>query len=281
MIPGIVAGTPVVKLWTPADLPVAPHIWADWDSDVTDVSGDASAWSNSKGSIGGSFTSGSGVRPQILAAELGGKRVLRFDPTTSDRMLLTSSAAGDLFRNTGAGWGFMVVKKRGTDGAGTSRVAFYAPQNSAATRFQMAVGATAATNVNQLAARRLDSDTTAMLNGTATPGAWTIRADFMDWSAGDGFIYLNGSLDSSNLSLTTSGSTSNTAGSDTRVSLGGTSSSTPSGFADIDLACILVGAGSLPSTDDRQRIEGWAAWQLGLEGNLPIGHPYKDDPPIA
>lgn len=35
------------------------------------------------------------------------------------------------------------------------------------------------------------------------------------------------------------------------------------------------------STEDRQRLEGYLAWKWGLEANLPIGHPYKLDPPLS
>jgi len=33
------------------------------------------------------------------------------------------------------------------------------------------------------------------------------------------------------------------------------------------------------STTDRQKLEGYLAWKWGLQGNLPIGHPYKNFPP--
>jgi hypothetical protein len=33
------------------------------------------------------------------------------------------------------------------------------------------------------------------------------------------------------------------------------------------------------STEDRQRMEGYLAWKWGVEANLPIGHPYKDEAP--
>ena len=32
---------------------------------------------------------------------------------------------------------------------------------------------------------------------------------------------------------------------------------------------------------DRQKLEGYAAWRWGLEGNLPVGHPYKTAAPTA
>jgi hypothetical protein len=34
-------------------------------------------------------------------------------------------------------------------------------------------------------------------------------------------------------------------------------------------------------TDTREKIEGYLAWKWGLEGNLPIGHPYKSAAPTT
>ena len=33
------------------------------------------------------------------------------------------------------------------------------------------------------------------------------------------------------------------------------------------------------STPDREKLEGYLAHKWGLEGDLPIGHPYKTSPP--
>ena len=36
---------------------------------------------------------------------------------------------------------------------------------------------------------------------------------------------------------------------------------------------------SVPSTETRQKLEGYLAWKWGLEANLPAGHPYKNTSP--
>jgi hypothetical protein len=38
---------------------------------------------------------------------------------------------------------------------------------------------------------------------------------------------------------------------------------------------------SAASTDNRQRLEGYLAWKWGLQADLPVGHPYKNTPPIV
>jgi hypothetical protein len=36
---------------------------------------------------------------------------------------------------------------------------------------------------------------------------------------------------------------------------------------------------SVLTDTNRQKIEGYLAWKWGLQGSLPIGHPYKNAPP--
>jgi len=49
-------------------------------------------------------------------------------------------------------------------------------------------------------------------------------------------------------------------------------------FLNGDIAEILVYDTAL-SDNDRQKVEGYLAWKWGLVAGLPVGHPYKDDPP--
>jgi hypothetical protein len=35
------------------------------------------------------------------------------------------------------------------------------------------------------------------------------------------------------------------------------------------------------STGDRQSVEGYLAWKWGIQGDLPVGHPYRDGPPVG
>lgn len=43
----------------------------------------------------------------------------------------------------------------------------------------------------------------------------------------------------------------------------------------------IIAINFVPTTQERQRIEGYLAWKWGLETNLPSGHPYKNSPPIV
>jgi len=53
-----------------------------------------------------------------------------------------------------------------------------------------------------------------------------------------------------------------------------------SGFWDGTVSEVIL-LGSHPSDAERQKVEGYLAWKWGTEGNLPVGHPYKNAAPTA
>jgi hypothetical protein len=59
-----------------------------------------------------------------------------------------------------------------------------------------------------------------------------------------------------------------------RTVIGGTPAAAPTLLWQGPIRQLLVINGVL-STQDRQRMEGWLAWDCGLTGSLPAGHPYK------
>ena len=48
--------------------------------------------------------------------------------------------------------------------------------------------------------------------------------------------------------------------------------------SDCDIAEVIL-YNSVLTTLQVQQIEGYLAWKWGLQGNLPVGHPYKNAPP--
>lgn len=263
MIPGIVAGTPVDVAWTPAAL--TPHVWLDDSTGVTDVSGAASQWDDKSGN-GLHFTqSTAGARPTILAAELNGRRVLRFDGT-SDFMACPAAGALNLFRNTNKGWLFAVYKKRTADVGASERTIFrsFTASGIVAARFVVNAGGPSAANAPTARMRRLDADSLATLSGSSPhSGAWSALLVEVDWQTGGCSIFVDGSLEGSNPSLTSSGVTSNTASSRAPV-IATSDPASPAAFGDIDLACLILGQGSLPGSVGRGNLFAWAADRYGL-----------------
>lgn len=269
-------------LWTPALLPTRPAIWMDWDSPVTNVSGAASAWADDKGSIGSSFIQANSLeRPTILAGELNGKRVIRFNGTSQ---FLWSSGARDIYRNTGAAWVFIVARKRALDVSPTNRYLWSVASGANNARFNVRNGSVGTGDENRYVCgfRRLDSAGTGLLSGpVAANNAWQIIHTDMDYANAVGYLYVDGALDTS-ATILTPGLTSDTESNTNSSPCIGASrfgSAAASGFSNSDVACVIAGRDSLLSTADLRRLEGWAAWQLGLASVLPSGHPFRSAPP--
>lgn len=51
-------------------------------------------------------------------------------------------------------------------------------------------------------------------------------------------------------------------------------------YMEMDFAELVITSG-VPTTDDRNRIEGYLAWKWGTTENLPDTHPYKTFPPMG
>lgn len=274
--------------WTPERLSIAPKVWLDWDSAIQDASGSggpngyAQSWADRSG--GQSFyATGVPTRPLVVASAVGGKRALRFDGS-DDFLVASSPYAGAVFRATGVGWSFSVMRKRGLDASPTGRALIYAPVASGATRFQVALGTGAAGNANRkvLFARRRDSDGTAGANFDVGTTDWSMDLATMSWATAQAMWRTDGAAVST-LSVLTPGNTDNTQAHQDRLAIGADGG--PAGFngtaSDVDLACVIIGSGSSPTGHEQDAMFGWAAWACSLTSKLPSTHPFKTRPPYA
>lgn len=267
------------RTWNPSMLPVAPKIWLDHTTSVTDVSGNASQW-NDKSANAWHFSQGTaGSRPLIVASGLNGLRTIRFDGV-DDFLACSLTGAQDLMRNTPAGWSFAVVKKLAADVTDLERVVFYVSTNGVTVRFGHSYGNNSAGGANKPAhsARRLDTDSFSRTAApsVATVGAFHLMLNTQDWSTGAGTQWVDGAVAATNPTQTSSGLTSNTASS-LPLGLGATANGSGGAaqWLDAEIAMFLAGAGSLPSAADIDRIFGYAAHTYGLQSVLPAGHAYK------
>ena len=265
-------------LWTPLNLAVLPKVLADDQSSITTDSGKCTKWNDRSGAGVHMSNDFSSLSPAVVGSGLNGLRTLSFNG--SNTYLRNGSTAGvDIFRNTGAGWGFCVFKRAATDGSAIDRHLMMASNNATGTtRFIMSSGRVTGANKLSLTVRRLDSDSTASMLSAASGGtAWTMIYMPMDWANGDGFIYTDGALTDSNTSLTSNGVTSNTAANDALVF--GAASNAAGGFFNGEMAAMVLGSGSLPSAGEIDKLFGYYAHRYALTGNLDSGHPYKTTPP--
>jgi hypothetical protein len=86
-------------------------------------------------------------------------------------------------------------------------------------------------------------------------------------------FWLNGSDDGQNVALAPNGA--GTTFSDSFIGVDQYGSDFEGNIAEI----IVIA--NYQSTSDRQKIEGYLAWKWGLEGDLPVGHPYKNSAPCV
>lgn len=256
--------------FTPVALDV--KLWLDDESPITVVSGACSVWGDR--SSGWDMTQATaGQRPAVINSALSGRRVLRFNGTTSN-MSNASNGARDAFRNVPSGWFFSVVNVA-TSASKTNPLIWWTVGSGGSSRATLRVNGASAS----IGARRFDADSYFSHNGAAdADGKWVMIMGQIDYVGRSLNLYVDGSFDGETTgAFTASGNSENTRSN--AVSLGAYSS-----LGEVmqgDMAAMLAGAGSLLSTDDIDKLFGWAAHRYGLTGNLPDEHPYKHNRPPA
>lgn len=245
--------------WTPANLTLPPKIWLNESSSVTNVSGNASAYSNvgSMGASGDFAQITSTNRPLIVASGLNGMRTLRFDGL-DNFMSATSAGAKDIFRNVGYGYFGIVAKKLAADGAGTDRVLMSVSRSTnSGVMFRALCGTTGAANVPGMGIRRDAADAGWALAGATNVGTgWRAYLFVMDWTDDDAFLHLDGALDAQNTALTGSSGNTEDAASNVGIFLGAQTNT--SNFADIEVAEVIIGSG--PSKLNSGDIANWFSY---------------------
>lgn len=275
MIPGIIAGgfAGGSSPWTPAALGVGQ--WVNDDSAVTDAGGGAcSQWNDISGNAW-HFTQVTGSkRPTITPSGLNGRRIMAFDGGD----ILSGNGAQGLFRNVDSGYIFGLYRLGVTDGVATQR-AFYWFSRNGGTQSRLTLGAansTGTADAPYFGGRRLDSDSFSG-PGSTTPRSmqWVMALGVCNFSTRALDLYINGELDSAVTSAWTGGgNTSNT--NSNGVTLGGILSE--AAFFQGSIAEVFAGVGVL-TTDEINKVFGYAAHRWGLASLLDVSHPYKSAPP--
>lgn len=128
---------------------------------------------------------------------------------TFDGTTLTNLTKLNMFRNVG-GASVFVVAKYATSGA-FSQSSFAATVNTSSGSSRIYTGQQAATTKYMTGGRRLDADSfQSTLSTTTTTGGYILQTGVTDYNNSNQYIYINGKLETSNLSFQTDGLTSNT-----------------------------------------------------------------------
>jgi hypothetical protein len=257
------------NIWEPTDLGTSPrHWWGDM-SHVVLATGCSSWGDRGTGAVPLSQATGAN-QPAVNYTGINNRRIVTFDGV-NDRL---GAADASLFQNVSAGWVMLVSKKTAlSTPSTTNQTVFYAGTNTtSAVRLSVLQNHSAGVDKLSVAARRLDADALAVHNGPSIPDTnFHMYLVLMDWSTGNVEIWMDGTQVVAPTALTSAGSTSNTAATDTVIAggLGATEN------APVSIADLIVGRGSLPSSGDIDKLFGYCAHKFGLTALLPGGHAYK------
>lgn len=256
--------------WTPDYLATPVVLWNTEAGIVDDGSGKCSTWNDASTSAAAWAQGTSGSRPTINASGLNGLKTLTFNGTSS---WMSNAVAVNMTKNKTAFTLFALCKPTPKNGYGRLLNFSIGSTSNSSIRCGLTTDTPSSLHAYQ---RRLDSDT-AKTASTAYTGtaSWQLLSSEHDWTNQTVGFRQNGGALVSTATAQGSGATSNTAS--TRVEMGGSTDSS-SQYVAMDMAEIIA-LPYIPSTDDRQRIEGYLLWRGGLQSLLPSDHPYKNGPP--
>jgi len=252
------------KVWTPADITTLG--WYDAQDAATIVQADAagrvSQWTDKGTAAANHFLQGTAARqPTTGADNINGFNVIGFSAASQYFLAMGSNPFGATISNAAV---FMVINVKLV--------------NQDTTLFSMTGSATAA---NRWQAHCPWSDGKVYFDNGGTGGA--NRVSYASgWAANKiavmGFI---GSVTSSVQQIWENGTLKAGDATGHNVStVGNPTLGAGAGGSEHDTCaigeCIIING--TVSTDTRQLIEGYLAWKWGLQGNLPVGHPFKLTP---
>lgn len=262
-------------LWTPAKL-TADHAWyVSDDPGNTEVGGLLDTLAD-KGNTALPASPNQGVTTNraTLTNVLNGRPVWTVDPDSPTAKGYLRAGSTDLARNASGCSMFVVFRA-----AGEGIVVLIDNSNGYYVRAGMHRGGGA--NSLVLDGRRLDGDSYGSTEGvTSALSDWSIASGVIDYVGTSLRLHVNGSLIGQSDSFQTSGLTSDTPSEFLTLGHYTNFSDVVETPMDGDIAEVLVVRGAVDATT-RQTIEGYLAWQWGLEGNLPIDHPYKSAAPTV
>jgi len=252
------------EAWTPTNLSSQPKVYLLSDNVVVDSSNRVSQLNDISGNNNNFTQSSDTLKPIYIDG------VIRFDGV-DDRL---SSANLNLFKNISDAWIFTVYKKRGLTTSSIGHSLFYADVDGTNINRFFLIAKRASTGLTSFAARTLLTDTTSVISSPTIRDGTTMMAYAQArYSTGTTKLRTN-AIDDATGTITAS-LTSNVTASAINIGYGKVD-----GAGDVDVSAIILGTGSVPSSDEIKKLEGWAAHKYELTANLPSDHPYKTNPPV-
>jgi hypothetical protein len=244
--------SPGFTQWDPASITTALWLDAADASTVTTVSGAVSQWNDKSGNGRDATQATAGNRPTYTASGLDSKNVITFSAGSSTRLASALSATSAI------------------------ESSFIVANASSANTGQQSLLASSATGGRQF---RLSSTTASVLAqassllGASSSNAPKDAATIFNLAYSSSGTSLSFLFNGTPVGTATSGNSFSGAGTTSVGAQGGGGEGLTGYIAEI------VVLQSAPSTDTRQRVEGYLAHKWGLTANLPNDHPYRWTPP--
>ncbi|KAF5043645.1 Bacterial Ig domain protein [anaerobic digester metagenome] len=253
----VLAGA-AAPFWTPDLLSLA--LWLDAsDPETITLNGSTiSQWADKSGNDRHATQATATKQPALILSALEGRSLLRFDGSNdyleAPAVLNTSSPSGAIFvvcKQSGSSTGALLSTRPLSAGQGwTVRM------NNATQLAYYNIGYSVSPSGSNLATKPSGYGIVSFVRG-ANSVFFVVNGiceTFQAWSGNDVSSYGKTAIGSENA---------------------GTGS-----FLNGDV-CEIIVLEHVPSTSDRERIEGYLAHKWGLAANLPAGHPYKTEAPIV
>lgn len=259
-------------LWVPTDL-TNQIAWYISDAPGNTLSsGLTTALADQSGNGWTASTAGAGAN---MTNTLNGRPVLR----TSGSNIFKSDAAGDgIARSSGAVSFFVVHRAISYDGASYPAIAA-ASFGSGSSTLQTAVLRSetgwSAGSINLRTRPTTGQPGLEIGDNTDYGTNWLIVGTSRQYDQDDGYLRVNGTQTASG-TMDSDGITQDTAMS---IVIGNYNTDGGDQWTQ-DIAEVIAVKNDI-ALSDREKLEGYLAWQWGLEGSLPVGHPYKNSAPTV
>lgn len=234
-------------LWTPSQISTATWLDADDASTIVLNGSTVSQWTDKSGNSLNATQAIAAQQPAYSIAAINGKNALSLDGVDDWMSLATATY-------TDSGCAFAVISPNSDP--------TYSAFLSVSSEYTLYLGGATLTQV--LRSTRI----TPGALGVPSTGAFILG--YRSHSLSPLYeLAVNGSVVATNTVAFTVANPPNSIGSNQSTNK----------FAGLFAELVLVNA--QVSLDNRQRMEGYLAWKWGLQGNLPVGHPYKNSPPTV
>lgn len=260
-----------VAPWAPSDVASLKGWWVSDNPSNTLASGFLSVVADRSANANPltPYLGGPGNEATLVPSVLNGRTIWRGDVTKQAAFVVTND---DSIGASGLTLAFL-YRSGPAGGAADQSVIRYNINGANAARLMIGRGSYAS-NAVYAGGRRLDSDTYDGANdNTDYSTNWLILVVCADYAAGSVVMSVNGTT-TTDATFQTPGSVSATPASNQNVGHSGGGSNNAFG----DYAEGLVYTQAL-NTSNRQKLEGYLAWQWGLQASLVAGHPYISAPP--